>query len=306
MIKPDLVEVGGDFVYPADEDPSIGIVTTSKDFVHDGLFAIDNGTSLSSAKISNIIAKLWNEYPSASSNLIKALLISSCAIPQRVPFHGLGQYRSIGSSSPCCPSTIDEDRISSVYGYGLPNVHQAKYSDINRVVLLDESTIKLESAKFYEIPMPDGYFNADGDKELSVALCFDPQTKRTRGDSYLGCTMGFRLHRGSSLDELKAKYIKLEDPDSDDVTDPKEIPLFPRPMARGKGCMQKGSTILKRPRYSDESLQLAVICKDKWIGDSEYEQKYAITVRVAHNHLIDLYSPIKSKIDIRMRARVRI
>ena len=45
MIKPDLVEIGGDYVYPADEDSSIGVVTTNSDFFPGGLFAIDNGTS---------------------------------------------------------------------------------------------------------------------------------------------------------------------------------------------------------------------------------------------------------------------
>jgi hypothetical protein len=300
MIKPDLVEIGGDFVYPADEDSSIGVVTTNRDFFPEGLFAIDNGTSLSSAKISNLIAKLWNIFPSASANLIKALLISSCAIPKRFQPSGLENFYS-----PCCPTMIDEEKINFIYGYGLPNIDEAKSSDLNKVILLDDSTMKLESAKFYEVPLPDSYYSTNGDRELSVALCFDPQTKITRGDSYLGCTMEFRLHRGSSLDELMAKYTKLEDVDHD-LTDPKEIPLSPGPRLRSKGCTQKGSTILKRPKYSDESLQLAVICKDKWIDDPEYEQKYAVVVRVAHEYPIDIYTPIKLKIDNRIRARTRV
>jgi len=294
MIKPDLVEIGGDWVYPADEDSSIGIVTTNKDFFPEGLFVIDNGTSLSSAKISNLIAKLWNIFPSASANLIKTLLISSCTIPKRFQPSRSGQFKLDSFYSPCYPTMINsEEKINSVYGYGLPNIDQARSSDVNKVVLIDDSTIKLDSAKFYEIPLPDSYYSTNGDRELSVALCFDPQTKMTRGDSYLGCTMEFRLHRGSSLDELKTKYTKLEDVEFDDVPSLKEIPLSPGPRARSKGCTQKGSTILKRPSYSDESLQLAVICRDKWIDDPEYEQKYAVVVRVAHE------CPVLSKFFVR-------
>jgi hypothetical protein len=305
MIKPDLVEVGGDYVYPADEDSSIGVVTTNKDIFPNGLFVLDNGTSLSSAKISNLIARLWNLFPSASANLIKTLLISSCTIPKRFKPNRSGQFKLYNFYSPCYPTMIDsEEKIHSVYGYGLPNIDQARSSDINKVVLIDDSTIKLDSAKFYEIPLPDSYYSTNGDRELSVALCFDPQTKMTRGDSYLGCTMEFRLHRGSTLDELKAKYTKLEH--DDDVPSPKEIPLSPGPRARGKGCTQKGSTILKRPSYSDESLQLVVICRDKWIDDQEYEQKYAVVVRVAHEYPVDIYNPMKLRIENRLRARVRV
>ncbi len=63
MIKPDLVEIGGDSVHSSVYDSSIGVVTMNNDFIHEGFFLIDNGTSLSSAKISNLIAKLWNLFP---------------------------------------------------------------------------------------------------------------------------------------------------------------------------------------------------------------------------------------------------
>lgn len=307
MIKPDLVEIGGDLVYPADYDPSIGVVTTNNEFIREGLFAIDNGTSLSSAKISNLIARLWNIFPSASSNLIKALLISSCQMPRIFQPQRSGQIPLDLFCSQCCPRTFDTDeKINSIYGYGFPNINQAKSSDINKVILLDDSTIKLDSAKFYEIPLPESYYSTNGDRELSIALCFDPQTKLTRGDSYLGCTLEFRLNRGSTLDELKAKYTKLDDKEIDEVTMPKEIPLSPGPRIRNKGCTQKGSTILKRPQFSDESLQLAVICRDKWIDNPEYEQKYAIVARIAHQYPIDIYNPIKSRIESKLRARVRV
>ena len=304
MIKPDLVEVGGDWVYPADEDPSIGVVTANKDFIISSPFVVENGTTFSSAKISNLIAKLWNQFPSASANLIKALIISSCSHPEK--FSPRDGQTTFECSSPLCyRPAFDEGKVNAIYGHGRPNIIQASSSDLNRVVLLDESTIKLDSARFYEIPLPNNYYSTRGDRELSVALCFDPRTKRTRGDSYLGCTMEFRLHRGASLSALKAKYTNLDDVKSEEAH-LKEISLLPGPQARSKGCTQKGSIILKNPRFSDEKLQLALICRDKWIDDPAYEQKYAVVVRVAHKYSVDLYTPIKSKIDIRLRMRARV
>jgi len=187
MVKPDLVEVGGDWVYPAYEDPSIGIVTVNKDFVLSGPFVVDNGTSISSAKISNHIAKLWNQFPSASANLIKALIISSCSHPKKFLPDRDRQIPLESFASPRCPRSFDVEKINAIYGHGLPNIIQACSSDLNRVVLLDESTIKLDSARFYEIPLPDSYYSISGNRELSVALCFDPRTKRTSVASLIKC-----------------------------------------------------------------------------------------------------------------------
>ncbi|MCX6679116.1 MAG: S8 family peptidase [Methanothrix sp.] len=306
MIKPDLVEIGGDYILPADEDPTIGIVTMNRNFVGGGLFTIDNGTSLSSAKISNLVAKLWNTFPSASSNLIKALIISSANIPKKSLPDKSGQIMLDKFCTLCCPPRIDEEKLNSVYGYGFPNFDEAKSSEINKVILLDESTIKLDSARFYEIPLPESYYSTDGDREISVTLCFDPETRRNRGDSYLGCIMQFKLHRGSSLGELKAKYTKVLEEDLDEVEDPKEMTLDPGMRIRSKGCNQKGSVVLKRPRFSDESLQLAIICINKWISDPDYEQKYSVVVRVIHENPVDIYSPIKARIEQRIRVRTHV
>ncbi|MFB3765697.1 MAG: S8 family peptidase [Methanotrichaceae archaeon] len=306
MIKPDLVEVGGDYIFPADEDPTIGIVTINKDFVGGNLFAIANGTSFSAPKVSNLIARLWNLFPSASSNLIKALLISSSIIPKKLLPNRSGCMELDSFFTPRRHAGISEEKLHFVYGYGIPNFDEAKSSDINKVILLDESTIKLDSAKFYEIPLPDSYYSTDGRREISVTLCFDPETRRTRGDSYLGCIMQFRLHRGSSLEELKAKYTELNDIELDEMTSPKELTLFPRPRIRSKGCMQKGSIVIKRPQYSDESLQLVIICQNKWIADPEYEQKYAVVVKIIHERPVDIYTQIKSRVEHRIRARVQV
>ncbi len=306
MIKPDLVEIGGDLVFPADEDSTIGIVTTNRDFVSGGLFSIDNGTSLSSAKISNLIAKLWNTFPSASSNLIKALLISSSKIPERLVPNRTGQLPLDKFYNPCRPIKISLEKLNYIYGYGLPNLKEAQSSDINKVILLDESTIKVDSAKFYEIPLPESYYSTEGDREISVTLCFDPETRRTRGDSYLGCTIQFKLFRGSSLDELKAKYTEIHEDNPGEIKDPTEVDLYPGLRIRSKGCNQKGSVIFKRPSFSDESLQLAIICQNKWILNPEYEQKYAVVVKVTHEDPIDIYTPIKSRIEHRIRVRTQV
>ena len=86
MIKPDLMEFGGDLTFVRGSgivtDTSIGVITTEKDFLTEGLFRVEDGTSFSAAKVSHLAAKLWKEHPTATSNLIKALLTASAKIPE--------------------------------------------------------------------------------------------------------------------------------------------------------------------------------------------------------------------------------
>jgi hypothetical protein len=105
---------------------------------------------------------------------------------------------------------------------------------------------------------------------------------------------------------LKAKYTKIHEDNPGEIKDPTEVDLYPGLRIRSKGCNQKGSVIFKRPSFSDESLQLAIICQNKWILNPEYEQKYAVVVKVTHEDPIDIYTPIKSRIEHRIRVRTQV
>lgn len=329
MIKPDLVDLGGDMIIAPGRleifDPSIGIVSTNIDFqpgeLRTGdLFIVDNGTSISAPKVCNKLIQLWNAYPNASSNLIKALLISSAYIPDVVSTSLLGKgQKSLTSFIPglkCGESTgkpyrhpnIQNENIPFVYGNGLADVNRARYSDLNRVLMVDDSYIKLNSAKFFEIPLPAEFYSIPGDREISVTLCFDPETRRTRGDSYLGCTMKFYLYRNSTLSELKTKFKTIEEIVEESITtDAKLIDLYPRVELRSNGCIQKGVAALQRKRFRDENLHLVITCRNKWITENEYLQKYAVIVKVSHaGSDTDIYNPIKSRIMQRIEQRVRI
>ncbi|MCZ7399119.1 MAG: S8 family peptidase [Candidatus Methanoperedens sp.] len=305
MIKPDIVEFGGDLSIERGSgivvDPSIGIITTEKDFPTEGLFRIVNGTSFSAAKVSHLAANLFKELPPASSNLIKALLVASANIPDSRP-PPLDKLDIKNGQSD------DHSTLFNIYGYGLPQINRA-FPDINRVLLVDENTIKLDDVVIYDIPIPIEFFNSGSGRKLSVTLAFDPPTRMTR-KQYLGATMKFHLFKDVDVEQIKQKYAEMDENDFVEENVPTllqkyEIKLIPGANLVNKGTVQKRMWIIDRtPQINSESLKLVVVCNNKWIEDEEYKQSYAVVVTVEQRERVELYNKIKER--IRQKERIKV
>lgn len=55
----------------------------------------------------------------------------------------------------------------------------------------------------------------------------------------------------------------------------------------------------------DKPIVLAVISKDRWIKNNNYEQDYAVIVMIKHEAQIDIYNRIKQKIQQRIQQKLR-
>lgn len=307
MIKPDLVEFGGDLTFEKGSgimtDSSIGIITTEKDFFEEGLLTVDAGTSFSAPKISHIAAKLWREFPYATPNLIKALLVTSARIPETRP-HPLDEFglkRGV--------SDKDRSKLLNVYGHGLPDYDRASFSSTNRVVLIDEREIKLNDVVVYEIPVPEEFYIGSGMGMLSITLAFDPPTRMTR-KQYTGATMDFHLFKGEDTEQIMQKYAEVESSDTEEGDIPSSLKkneedLIPGVNLTKRGTIQKRLWVPKRTTEPiDDSLKLVVVCHGKWLNDEEYKQKYAVVVTVRHRGMVELYNRIKEQVRTRVKVRV--
>lgn len=308
MLKPDLVEFGGDLTIERGSgivtDPSVGVITTEKDFLTEGLFRVEDGTSFSAAKVSHLAANLWKERPTATSNLIKALLTASAKIPEPEirpsPLDKLDLKKG---------SAEEQSKLLNIYGQGLPNLDRASFSTTNRVLLMDEREIKLGDIVIYEIPVPMAFYNGTGRRTLAVTLAFDPPT-RMRRKQYLGVTMEFHLFKVVDVEMIKQKYAKLGEFDVEEEIVPptlenNEIDLVPGVNLAKKGTVQKRVWIIDRtPKDIDESLKLVVICNDKWVNNEEYRQRYAVVVTVEQQKNVRLYNRVREMIRLRTRIRV--
>ena len=311
MVKPDLVHYGGDYVFVGEEivqDRGACIPTTSHEFAppNGRLFAFDMGTSYAAAAVSNLAARLFARFPGATSNLIRALLADSSALPEILP---------AALDGPECDETL------RMYGYGRPDLERAAFSSQDRVLLLSESEMPVNGFHLFEVPpLPAGFLNSQADRRLTVTLAFDPPTRHTRGDSYLGVTMGYDLFRNTPLNDVEPIFRdwRLDPPgDGEDelrtslgsLKSRQRVHLYPGSQIREKGTLQKGTERIggRRWAYDDGPLLLAVHCSSKWAPPEVESQRYAVIVSISHSDPnIRLWDHVRSHARVMSRVRVRV
>ena len=306
MVKPELVEEGGNIIFsPSEpqrmEDIGGKLIVLNHRWAKDGkLFTVVYGTSFSAPKVAHYIARLFNQFPEYSPNLIKALLIASAEIPHDKP----APLNEITFND----SDANLKNLLKIYGYGKPNFAVAKSSDFNQVLLQAENKIKVDGIHLYYFYLPRNFIETSGKREISAVLVYNPPIRRNRID-YMGLSMGFHLFKNAEIEEVVRGYDAIQiDYELEDIVPEelkvKEIDLHPGVRLRKKGIHQKGAKIYsKRPDIDpDKPLVLAVISRSKWLKSKKYLQDHAVVVRVRHEARINLYSRIKGRI----RPRVRI
>lgn len=327
MIKPDVVAYGGDFVVDGnrtmgDVNAAVSVITLSLSNIGGKLFMISSGTSLAAPYISNLAAQLFDKYPQASSNLIRALIANSASLPPKIP----NEFQ-IGSRMPDRDKTAQMAKQLSVYGYGQPNLERAMYSMENDVVLVcDRVDMEIGDFHIYEIPaLPSEFLSMNGERTLSISLAFDPPTRHTRGDSYLGVTMEFSLFKGVDVADLvnsfvnakKAKANGLED-DFQELSTKElkkksgstcQLDFKPGANIRKKGTLQRGQiAISNQATKFDRPLYLVVSSNRKWARQEDIPlQRYSLVVSLTHtNEEVKVYHQIQTKIQERSRQQLRI
>jgi hypothetical protein len=315
MIKPELVDFGGDLVMDGERiirnEAGVAILTLAKDY-GSSLFRAYCGTSFAAPRVANIAAQLFTQFPNATSNLIRALIASSASTPAEIP-------SALQGDSP--------EQISKrlrIYGYGKPDLLRAKFSAENRVILLvDNAQIPVGYFQIFEIPpLPREFFELQGTRTLSVTLAFDPPTRPTRGDSYLGVTMESHLFKNINPENITKAFVSAsQQTQTEEFTklSLKElekqygsgirINLSPGGNLRKKGTLQRGQVeISSRAKGYDQSpLYLVVSCNRKWAKPGEYDmQRYALVVSLSHtNTELDLYNQLRIRTQIAERIRIR-
>lgn len=302
MVKPELVEYGGNLILYNNfgiitEDSGGKIVTLNNQTTAD-LLRFDCGTSFSAPKIAHIAGKIANKYPQSSSNFIINMLLSGAEFPfkPKDEFYGSKKGKAI-------------DVHLDVCGYGLPSFEKAINSYDNRVVLFDEGRLQLNKVKVYSLQLPDVFFNEVGYKQIIINLSFTPETRSSRGDSYLGNRMEFHLFHSVNPQELINKYgVVSAESESEEVPEELrkfEIQLSPGIRKRITGCHQKACKEFKRePKNRPTSpISLVLINYNKWINDENIQTDFCLSVILEHEKEIDLYNQIRTNIQTRARIR---
>jgi len=303
MIKPELVEFGGNLILSETAgrivDDIGGKVMVLNNSTTNDIIKYDYGTSYAAPKLAYLASRVANKYPQKSASFIKNMLL-------------------VGSDYPFIPSksfykTIDSKKSKTkhlnVCGFGLSSFDKAVNSYDNRTVLWDENNIGLNKIRVYSLKLPDIFFSERGKKKITVTLTFNPETRLTRGDSYLGNRMEFHLFHSISPEVLTEKYgiISGEVEKTGVPEDLKrfEINFFPGSNMRKAGCHQKAWKEYKREPTNRPStpITLVLLNCNKWITDYAKTQEYCISVIFEHEKEIELYNQIRANVQARTRVR---
>jgi len=311
MIKPELVEAGGMQPYNVQtpylmESAQTGIFVVNPRWMEESsLLTTTWGTSFSAPKVANYLARLCKRYPGYTSNTIKAFLLASARIPNDRPKPLNVNVWGL--------STKAAEPVYNIYGFGQPNLAYAEDSNSNNVLLFAENTIKVGGVHYYYFYLPDTFVDAQGEREISVTLVYNPPVRRTRVE-YMGTRMEFSLYRNTDIEVVAARSSEdvFSEPANDEESEGNEdsgkipeIELYPKKALRSKSIHQKGTRVYTKAPGIDvtKPLVLEVLCRGKWVDDEEFRQSYSVVVTLRHSARIDLYNQVRERVAPRVRIR---
>ena len=199
VVKPEVVEIGGDLVYSKNpprlvrlhSEVSIELLNST---MHGApaYFKDGAGTSFAAPKVAHIAAHLQNLFPAASPLLYRALIVQSARWP------GWAE------------SEDDKDKVLKLIGYGLPSLERATSNSETRVTLItpDAEILPSKQLHLYTIRIPDELRNAalEARLRIDVTLAYTalPRRTRARRTSYLETWLDWET---SKLGEPKDVFL---------------------------------------------------------------------------------------------------
>jgi hypothetical protein len=294
-LKPDLCDDGGNMLYDGLTQglvrrPESEILTTHPRYL-ERLFTTGFGTSYAAPLVAHKAAHVLKVFPTASANLMRALLASSAHLPEA----SVQRLRGLGPAA-----------VRNACGYGVANAVIASTSDTNRVVLYADDTIGMDRFFVYEVPIPREFSETKGKRAIKVTLAFDPPTRHTRA-AYLGVQMSFRLVRGKTLGQIIDHYrqrdqtVEGKHPELEGKFD---CSFDSGPNSRECGTLQSAVFEMSRnpaAEYGDTYF-LVVRCERKWSPDEFAQQRFALVVEMSHAENIALYERVRERVVVRVRA----
>lgn len=200
MIKPDVVEYAGDYIY---EKAGQSLVTNHnsvsteviRSTIHGGnALGYHVGTSYAAPKVSHIAGALLREIPEISALLIRSLIIQGARLPA---------------------SDFNNPDIKSLrkYGYGIVNKQRTVSNSESRITLIGEEKISAKAARIYTILIPEELRRTGNDYDIliEVSLSFVAKPRRTRRKtkSYLSTWVDWKSSKlGESAHRFERRIIK--------------------------------------------------------------------------------------------------
>jgi hypothetical protein len=289
--KPDVVDLGGTHVFSAvaarllggDERPSAGMLTLHHRPL-ERLITSGSGTSYAVPMVAYKCAHLLRVIPTASANLLRALVIGAADVPD---------------AAQACLAKLGQNAVKSICGNGFVSLERAAYSDDARAVLHAEDELVVDHFAVYEIPIPALFQAQAGTRKIRVTLAYDPPVRHTRED-YAGVSMNFRLLRGVTPEFVFEHFRRrvADDPAHPALESRYNCELSPGPRERELSTLQTATATFHRniSAYGDRYF-LVVRCERGW-ADATTRQRFAVVVELAHEAEIRLYEQLRVRLNV--------
>ncbi len=311
-LKPDLMAVGGNLASPIRHEGvqwkkdmrGLGVLTLNHKFVGGCLLAEISGTSLSAPYIAHLAGRLLNNYPEASANLLRAMLVNHANLPKECENTFSQELRDQYKRA---TATRNRELPREVSGYGKVDEDILYRSTENAVVLMAEDSIKNNTHEFYELPLPASFLRSKrAVREIRVSLAYCPPVRTTRLD-YIATNITYRVVKGASLEEVQYHFNNDTKNDAEKLNDSAVPNRTISSAQRDKGTVQPSIFTLKQLK-PNEKWFVVVTRKDKEWGMNECleEEEYALVVTVTDkdNQEAQLYTQIQLR--IREQEQVRL
>lgn len=312
--KPELVAPGGNLACPMNTPNNqwrtdmrgLGVLTMNHEWQGRTLFKEISGTSFSAPYVTHLAGRLLNEYPEASANLLRAILVNHASLGHQIHSTFSDEMRASYKANKI---TYNREISRDVGGYGQVNEGDLFRSSDHCVVLMCEEAIEKDSCQFFELPLPASYLrSARAVRELTVTLAYSPAVRTTRLD-YLATQISYRLVKGSSLDEVQSFFNKdtqdEADTRNDDASSNREISA----QQRSRGTVQSSKWTFKQ-RNPNEKWFVVVIRQDReWDHQDVLDREpYSLVVTVADrdNEQAQLYTEIQAALQLQAQAREQV
>jgi len=298
VIKPEVVEYGGDYVIDSDQHPNfttpkVACPELVRSTLSNGKSVASDvvGTSFAAPKVTHIVAALAAAFPDESTLLYRALVIQSARLPSWANESPNQLYHAI-----------------RMMGYGLPSLERALGNTSNRVTLKTEGNdrIRTRQAKVYQVQVPKELINPGRDLDIlvEITLSYAAEPRRTRRNrrKYLSTWLDWTCSKpGQEPETFLAKILKeynaSEDTEeatgtfswtlgkkkkSSKVDNTKEsrnsgIDGIVKELSRSTGTIQKDWAIVKSFELR-EGFCIAVVAHEGWNKAAEAEVPFALTV----------------------------
>ncbi|MBI4327414.1 MAG: S8 family peptidase [Chloroflexi bacterium] len=306
VVKPEVVEIGGDLVYSKNPPrlvrphPEVAVELLNSTMHGAPAYSKDGaGTSFAAPKVAHIAAHLQNLFPAASPLLYRALIVQSARWP------GWAQ------------NAADKDKVLRLIGYGLPSLERASRNSETRVTLItpDAEILPSKQLHLYTIRIPEELRNAalEAKIRIDVTLAYTalPRRTRARRTGYLETWLDWET---SKLGEPRDKFLtRMQNGGASEygefpwVLHKREDWGEVQETSRNRGSVQKDWAVFDSFNLPEE-FAIAVRAHKGWNHlDGAGTGRYCLTVSFeAMEGEVPIYSLIENEIQVAAEVEVRV